>query len=235
MTRQWKILIAEDEKNIRDGLVDALELEGYAVSAAKDGGEALRHYHEWRPDVMLLDIMMPVKNGYEVCREIRRRDGDTPVIMLTAKSEEIDKVLGLELGADDYVCKPFSLRELNARIKAVLRRMNHDKEPPETEERTTIAFGDVVIDVDKMTGNKAGQVFEVTRKEVDMLSYFLSREGCVVKRRDLMTFVWGPGNHGATRTLDQTIANLRKKIEADTRSPRHIKTVYGIGYKFERG
>ncbi|MDT8389400.1 MAG: response regulator transcription factor [Lentisphaeria bacterium] len=235
MTRQWKILIAEDEKNIRDGLVDALELEGYAVSAAKDGGEALRYYHEWRPDVLLLDIMMPVKNGYDICREIRRRDADTPVIMLTAKSEEIDKVLGLELGADDYVCKPFSLRELNARIKAALRRINHDKEPPALEKQMTITFGDVVIDMDKMTGNKAGQIFEVTRKEVEILSFFLSREGCVVKRRDLMTFVWGPGYHGATRTLDQTIANLRKKIEADTRSPRHIKTVYGIGYKFERG
>lgn len=235
MSKQWKILVAEDESNIREGLVDALELEGYAVSAAKDGGEALKYYHEWAPDLLLLDIMMPVKNGYDVCREIRRRDAGIPVIMLTAKSEEIDKVLGLELGADDYVCKPFSLRELNARIKAVLRRMNHDRESPETETEHIIAFGDVVIEVDKMTGKKGTQVFEVTRKEVEILSYFLSRESCVVKRRDLMAFAWGPGYHGATRTLDQTIANLRKKIETDTRHPRFIKTVYGIGYKFERG
>ena len=234
MSKQWKILVAEDESNIREGLVDALELEGYAVSAAKDGGEALKYYHEWKPDLLLLDIMMPVKNGYDVCRDIRRRDTRTPMIMLTAKGEEIDKVLGLELGADDYVCKPFSLRELNARIKAVLRRIKHDVSSTKAAKREVIAFGDVVIEVDKMMGKKGEKSFEVTQKEVEILSYFLSREGCVVKRRDLMAFAWGPGYHGATRTLDQTIANLRKKIETDTRHPRFIKTVYGIGYKFER-
>lgn len=235
MSKQWKILVAEDESNIREGLVDALELEGYAVSAAKDGGEALHYYHKWKPDLLLLDIMMPVKNGYDVCRDIRRRDAETPVIMLTAKGEEIDKVLGLELGADDYVCKPFSLRELNARIKAVLRRINHEVSSTQDEHPGLIAFGDVVIEVDKMTGKKGQRTFEVTQKEVEILSCFLSHESCVVKRRDLMAFVWGPGYHGATRTLDQTIANLRKKIETDTRNPQFIKTVYGIGYKFERG
>lgn len=230
-----KILVAEDDNNIREGLIDALELEGFSVAGACNGREALKVYTEWEPDLLLLDIMMPGKSGYDVCREIRRGNQQIPIIMLTAKGEEIDKVLGLELGADDYVCKPFGLRELMARINAALRRStvnNESQQNRETDIGDTITFGDVTIETRKMLGQKNGQEFEVTQKELDILSYFLKRKNEVVKRNDLMAYVWGPDYYKHTRTLDQTIANFRKKIETDTKNPLYIKTVYGVGYKF---
>lgn len=230
-----RILVAEDDRHIREGLLDALELEGFETSGAENGREALKFYNDWQPDLILLDIMMPVKSGYDVCREIRRGNQAIPIIMLTAKGEEIDKVLGLELGADDYICKPFGLRELMARINAALRRAELSgvaSTPAEDESDAVMQFGDVTINAETMCGEKAGEAFEITKKELTILTYFWQHRQKVIKRNDLLAYVWGPEYHSFTRTLDQTIANLRKKIEADTRQPIHIKTVYGIGYKF---
>jgi len=218
--------------NIREGLVDALEMEGYQVEAAADGSEAIKFYAQWQPDLIILDVMMPRKSGYDVCREIRRGNPDIPIIMLTAKGEEIDKVLGLELGADDYVTKPFGLRELMARIGAVLRRSQGASEQnlPESE---NLAFGKIEIDIPKMRGRRNGESFDLTQKEIELLKYFLARPGEVLDRNELLNVAWGPGYHGFTRTLDQHLVQLRKKIEDDPKNPRHIQTVYGIGYRFE--
>lgn len=236
MNSQRRVLIAEDDPNIRDGLVDALEMEGFTVTAAANGREALKFHNQWRPDLIILDIMMPIKSGYDVCREIRRGDSRVPIIMLTAKGEEIDKVVGLELGADDYVCKPFGLRELMARIHAVLRRATPPPDADSAKDRPAdldvITFGDVKIEASKMIGTKGKTEFPVTRKELDILRYFVSRPQEVVRRDELIAYAWGPDYQGFSRTLDQTIANLRKKIEDDTRSPRYVLSVYGVGYKF---
>lgn len=236
MNMTKRILIAEDDNHIRDGLIDALEQEGFDVTAAVNGREALRFYNEWKPDLLVLDIMMPVKSGYDVCREIRRGNPTIPIIMLTAKGEEIDKVLGLELGADDYVCKPFGLRELMARINAVLRRSELSQSVAVDEKQSgpteLIEFGNIRIEIRKMTGAKGTCPFEITRKELDIIRFFMNHQDEVVHRNDLLAYAWGPDYHGFSRTLDQTIANLRKKLEDDTRNPQYIRTVYGIGYKF---
>lgn len=234
MNRSVKILVAEDEENIRDGLVDALELEGFQVMGARDGSETLKYYTQWQPDLIVLDVMMPKKSGYDVCREIRRGNPTIPIIMLTAKGEEIDKVLGLELGADDYVTKPFGLRELMARISAVLRRSQNSVSPENNSvEDDVFNFGDTEIDVRKMRVCKNGKDFPVTQKEITLLKYFLNHEGEALDRNELLNIAWGPGYHGFTRTLDQHIVQLRKKIEDDHKNPKYIKTVYGVGYRYE--
>ncbi|OGV47576.1 MAG: DNA-binding response regulator [Lentisphaerae bacterium GWF2_44_16] len=230
-----KILVVEDEENIREGLIDALGMEGYEVKGVADGREALKYYTQWEPELLLLDIMMPHKSGYDICREIRRGNPHIPIIMLTAKGEEIDKVLGLELGADDYITKPFGLRELAARISAVLRRAYPSEEPRKENftELSEIKFGDVQIDIKTMRGKKGKEEFELSRREIDMLLYFTKHKSEVLDRYNLMMAVWGSEHRGFSRTLDQHIVQLRKKIEDDPKNPEYIKTVYGIGYRFD--
>jgi DNA-binding response OmpR family regulator len=224
-----RLLIVEDDPAILTGLRDLLQGEGFAVVQAVTGTAALASYAEAAPDLILLDVMIPEKSGYDVCREIRRTDSVTPVIMLTAKSQEIDRVVGLELGADDYVVKPFGASELVARIRAVLRRGRPRKSPRDEQ---PLSFGDVTVDPRTMRGNKDGRPFDVSRRELSLLQVFVSREGQALDRITLMDEVWGVRYEGTTRTLDQHIAGLRKKVENDPSHPRHITTVHGIGYRF---
>ena len=233
MSKKIKILVAEDDSNIREGLTDALEFEGYEVFSAADGSKALKAYAQLHPDLILLDVMMPRKNGYEVCREIRRGNRDIPIIMLTAKSEEIDKVLGLELGSDDYITKPYSLRELTARIAAVLRRSRREKENNKTEyQGDELEFGKVKVDLKRLIATTPNGEVELSAREIELLKYFMLHPGVVLDRDDILAEVWGMNYHGFSRTLDQHIVQLRKKIEPDPKKPSHIKTVYGIGYRF---
>jgi len=224
----YKILIAEDDRNIRRGLADALELEGYRAIEAADGGEALKLFHESKPDLLLLDIMMPGLSGYEVCRRIRNDDPLVPVIMLTAKGEEIDKVLGLELGADDYVTKPFGLRELSARISAQLRRRRNERESadatPTPPDR--FPFGPWEIDRRQLRAFRAGETAELTPREIALLELFAAHPGEALARDFIMREVWD-ANVFSSRTLDQHLVALRRKLEP----PRLIETVYGIGYR----
>jgi DNA-binding response OmpR family regulator len=224
-----RILVAEDDRSILTGLIDLLEGEGYDVITAADGGQALKMYERDKPHLLLLDVMMPVMSGYDVCRAVRGRDTTTPVLMLTAKGQEVDKVVGLELGADDYIVKPFGVNELLARIRAALRRAGaRDTRPDDTP----IAFGDVTVDPKTLTGRRGKESFEVTPREVHLLQEFVRHDGEVLDRNALLDRVWGIRYEGTTRTLDQHIAKLRQKIEADPAEPRHIITVHGAGYRF---
>jgi DNA-binding response OmpR family regulator len=233
-----RVLVVEDDPAILTGLVDLLEGEGFAVVQASTGPAALARHAEGPLDLVLLDVMIPEKSGYDVCREIRRTDPVTPVIMLTAKGQEIDRVVGLELGADDYVVKPFGANELVAWIRAVLRR-GRPREMPRgsaaghgPRDERPLGFGDVTVDPRTMKGIKAGREFDVSRRELALLQLFISREGQALDRYTLMDEVWGVRYEGTTRTLDQHIAGLRKKVEDDPSHPRHITTVHGTGYRF---
>jgi DNA-binding response OmpR family regulator len=224
-----RILVVEDDPAILTGLTDLLEGEGYRVLAARDGAAAVSLHARERPDLVLLDIMLPGKHGYDVCREIRRIDTVTPVIMLTAKGEEVDKVVGLELGADDYIVKPFGASELLARMRAVQRRGRPRRDARGDQPLT---FGDVTVDPRTMKGVRGQRAFAVSRRELALLQLFASRPEEVLDRDTLLQEVWGVRYEGTTRTLDQHIAGLRKKIEEDPARPRHIETVHGTGYRF---
>lgn len=234
-----RILIAEDEIAIREGLVDLLESEGYAVTAVADGEAAVEAWKAGGIDLALLDIMMPHLSGYDVCREIRKRDTVVPVVFLSAREEEIDKVLGLELGADDYVVKPFGVRELVARIKAALRRSESTAAthgPAGSPE--PFSFGDCLVDPARYTvtvsRGSGERVHELSARELGLLRWFYENPGTVHSRDSLLEQFWGVSYGGTTRTLDQHIAKLRQKIEQDTDEPRHILTVHGTGYRFNR-
>jgi DNA-binding response OmpR family regulator len=227
-----KILVAEDDPSILTGLVDLLESEGYIVVKASDGVQAIRLFEREHPDLVLLDVMMPQQSGYDVCRQIRAADAVVPVLMLTAKGQEVDKVVGLELGADDYIVKPFGINELLARVRAAFRRVQAKNEKPDTR---PIEFGAVRIDPKTLEGRRGKEQFEVTPREVRLLQEFQAHEGEVIKRDDLLERIWGVRFEGTTRTLDQHIAKLRQKIEADPADPRHIVTVHGVGYRFYSG
>jgi DNA-binding response OmpR family regulator len=227
--KKEKILIVEDDSAILTGLVDLLSGEGYEVCEAKDGKTALSLYESEKPTLILLDIMIPEKSGYDVCREIRKKDPMTPILMLTAKGQEVDKVVGLELGADDYIVKPFGLNELLARIRARLRRIDAR---PQKKEHSPISFGDVFIDPKTLKGTKGKKDFSVSAREIDLLRLFLQHDGEVIERFTLLDEIWGIRYEGTTRTLDQHIAKLRQKIEENPASPRHILTVHGVGYRF---
>ncbi len=231
------ILIVEDDAAILSGLIDLLEGEGFKVWSARDGRKALGVYRDKRPDLVLLDIMIPEVSGYDVCREIRRTDGRTPIIMLTAKSEEIDMVVGLEIGADDYIVKPFSVKELLARIRAALRRASAG--PGEAKKRkwddTPIEFADVTIYPGTLKGRKGKTEFSLTLREVQLLQFFAGHDGEALDRSLILDEVWGLKYEGTTRTLDQHVARLRRKIERDASAPEHILTVHGVGYRFTSG
>jgi DNA-binding response OmpR family regulator len=226
-----RLLIVEDDPHIRLGLVDALEGEGYEVAGISHGAEVLPYLKQARPDLMILDVMLPGKSGFDICRDVRAARLDLPILMLTAKGQAIDKVLGLELGADDYVTKPFGVRELLARVHALLRR----SAPPPAEAGPAtpgrIAFGDVEIDVAAMRGTRAGEKFDLSSRELKVLAVLYRRAGEVVSRNQLLDEVWGVEYFGTTRTLDQVIVRLRQKLE--TGEPRHLLTVHGVGYRLE--
>jgi DNA-binding response OmpR family regulator len=231
-----KILIAEDDANIRQGLVATLESEGYAVTAAADGAQALRLFPQEKFDLVLLDVMMPKASGYDVCRELRARGTRVPVLFLTAKGEEIDKVVGLKLGADDYVTKPFGVHELLARIEALLRRsrtLAAAGTGAEAALAPVIALGTASIDCRKFTAVVAGRTSDLTARELRLAEVFAGHPGEVLTRDALLNAVWGVDYFGTTRTLDQHIAQLRKKIEVEPESPRTIVTVHGVGYRYD--
>jgi two-component system alkaline phosphatase synthesis response regulator PhoP len=223
-----KILIIEDEADLVKGLKLNLSDEGYEVDWAADGREGLRRALEEAPDLVILDIMLPGMNGLEVCRELRQKKANTPVIMLTAKGEEVDKVVGLEIGADDYMTKPFSVRELLARIKAHLRR---EKREPRSVPKTCV-FGEVEVDFVHFKVRREGKESDLTALEVDILKYLIAHKGEVVSREALLDKVWGYDKFPTTRTIDNHILKLRKKIEDDPSRPRHIFSIYGEGYRF---
>ncbi len=223
-----KILIIEDEEDLVKGLKLNLADEGYEVDFALNGKEGLEKALNEKPDLILLDIMLPGMNGLEICKELRQKKLDIPILMLTARGEEIDKVIGLEIGADDYISKPFSIRELLARVKAHLRREHRGSEavPPVVQLET------VKIDFGHYKVIRGGDETDLTSLEVDVLRYLIEQNGKVVSRDDLLDKIWGYEKFPTTRTIDNHILKLRKKIELDPNHPRHILTVYGGGYRF---
>ncbi len=224
-----KILVIDDEKPIADILQFNLKKEGFEVYCAYDGIEALEKVEEIQPDLILLDIMLPLKDGMEVCREVRKKY-DTPIIMLTAKDSEIDKVLGLELGADDYVTKPFSTRELLARVKANLRRQQANSNPSSEDENKEITIGALTIHPDAYIVSKRGDTIELTHREFELLYYLAKHIGQVMTREHLLQTVWGYDYYGDVRTVDVTVRRLREKIEDNPSHPGWIVTRRGVGY-----
>ena len=221
------VLIVEDDRNIAELLQMYLEKEGYAVTVAADGGQGLAKFRAIKPDLVLLDVMMPVMDGWAVCRAIRA-ESQTPVIMLTAKGEEIDRILGLELGADDYIVKPFSPREVVARIKAVLRRTSEQQ----SNDDGRVTLNGLVIDIKSYTVTLKGQPVICTPKEIEILYMLASNPGQVFTREQLLNKVWGYDFAGETRTVDTHIKRIRAKLD-NTGLNWSIKTIYGVGYKFE--
>lgn len=223
-----KILVVDDEKAINDIIQYNLESEGYEITSAYDGQECLDIFKSQKFDLIILDIMMPKLDGFSVLREIRKTS-QTPVIMLTAKQEEVDKVLGLELGADDYVVKPFSIRELTARIKAILRRNGLESE---AKGQNTIKIKDLILDLDKYSLQKEGQDINLTLREYELLKYLIERKGQVISREELLSEVWDYEYYGDIRTVDVTIRRLREKIEDKGKDYKYILTKRGVGYYF---
>jgi DNA-binding response OmpR family regulator len=223
-----RILIIEDEPDMAAGLKDNFEYEGHEVIVAGDGEAGLAMALSHTPDLIILDLMLPKKSGLDICRELRMRKNKTPIIMLTAKGQEIDKVLGLELGADDYITKPFSVRELLARVKAVLRR-SPDKEESESESAT---MGRLILNFRYFEAADLDGPIELTHREFELLKYFHEHAGRTISRDELLNQVWGYESYPTSRTVDNHILNLRKKLEPDPARPRHLLTVHGIGYKY---
>jgi len=223
-----KILIIEDEPDLVKGLKLNLSDEGFDVDWAVNGVDGLRKAIDEAPDLIILDLMLPEMDGLEVCRRLRQKSINIPVIMLTAKGGEIDKVVGLEIGADDYMTKPFSIRELLARIKARLRHSEREvKQVPEL-----YSFGEIEIDFTRFKIRRKGKELDLTSLETDILKYFIIHRGEVVSRDDLLNKIWGYDKYPTTRTIDNHILKLRKKIEEDPAHPRYILSVYGGGYRF---
>jgi DNA-binding response OmpR family regulator len=225
------LLVVEDDAHIRLGLCDALRAEGYDVTECCHGGEAVALIRQRAPDLVVLDIMLPGKSGYDVCREVRAAKQRVPILMLSAKGQEIDKVVGLELGADDYVTKPFSLRELLARVHALLRRATAESNGGEIPEE--IAFGSVHIDTKALRGRRGKKIFELTPRELRVLAVLWRERGNAVSRDAILNEVWGIEYYGTTRTLDQLVVKLRQKIEDVPGEPRWLCTVHGLGYRLE--
>ena len=224
-----KILVVDDEKKIVDIVAYNLNKEGYEVVVARDGEKGLEAFEKERPDLVILDIMMPKMDGFEACRKIREKS-QTPIIMLTARADEVDKVLGLELGADDYMVKPFSQRELMARIKANLRRTVRKKDAVTSSVET---FGDLEIDSERYEVRRKGEVLELTHREFELIKFLATQNSKVFSREALLEKVWGYEYFGDVRTVDVTIRRLRSKVEENPENPKYILTKRGVGYYFK--
>ena len=226
-----KILVVDDEEALVRLITYNLAREGFATISAGDGNEARDLIKKEHPDLVILDLMLPGKDGLEICKELRKENLDLPIIMLTARDEEIDRVLGLEMGADDYVTKPFSVRELMARVKAVLRRKNEAREQTEVEPR--VAVGPFILKPEQYEIYLDGSLLDLTLKEYELLELLIRNRGRVLKREFLLQALWDYADGVSTRVLDVHVSKLREKIEADSKNPRYIKTIRGLGYKFE--
>jgi DNA-binding response OmpR family regulator len=222
-----KILIVEDQKDMVTGLVFNLEAQGHEVRAAYDGQEGLASVEREKPDLIVLDIMLPKKDGFEVCRELRRKGHDIPILMLTARREEADKVLGLEIGADDYLTKPFGLSEFLARVKALLRRG-----AGKDVQLENCRFGTVEVDFKNYRATRDGIPVNLTQREFEMMKLFVRNRDKVISRNRFLNEIWGYDRFPTTRTVDAHIASLRQKLETDPEHPRFIVTAHGLGYKF---
>jgi two-component system alkaline phosphatase synthesis response regulator PhoP len=227
------ILIAEDDPHLRAGIVDLLSLEGFQCQVADDGAKALALFKAEKPEICVLDVMMPVMDGLTLCREIRRIDPLVPILLLSARGEEGDRVRGLEIGADDYVAKPFGARELVARIKAALRRTKVQGPPARTEPNGRLRMSDLEIDQKAMRAYRGEQRIDLTSREVAILAALYERRGQAVSRDELFDLCWGRDYMPNSRALDQYVSALRKKIEVDAASPRIIRTVHGVGYRYD--
>ena len=221
------ILVIEDDVSILRGLKDNLRFEGYEVLTAADGQEGIALALERSPDLVLLDIMLPGISGYDICRKVKEKKPDLPIIMLTARSKEVDKIAGLDLGADDYVTKPFSTPELLARIRAVLRRTHN-----ETSIQETYSFGDVVMDFKQYRTLINNEEIHLSAREYEIMKFFIKHAGDVIRRHVLLDEVWGYESYPTTRTVDNSILDLRKKLENEPSRPKHILSIRGVGYKF---
>jgi DNA-binding response OmpR family regulator len=224
-----RVLVIEDDPAILRGLADNLSFEGYDVMTASDGEAGYRLQKSAKPDLVILDLMLPRMSGLELCRKLRSEGVQTPILMLTARSEESDRIVGLDLGADDYMTKPFSVRELMARIRALLRRTKTGLALP-----NELRFADVEIDFLRFTAQRKGKALDMTRKEFAIVRLLASRSGEVVTRDELLNEVWGYENYPISRTVDNHIAALRAKLEADPAHPEYFRTVHGVGYQFVR-
>jgi DNA-binding response OmpR family regulator len=224
------ILVVEDDPSITLGLHMNLEAEGYEVTIAVDGEDGLARAVSSNIDLVILDVMLPKMNGFEVVKAIRSQGNHVPVVMLSARGAEMDKVMGLELGAEDYITKPFSLAELLARVKAVLRRDGIARQAPER----VVRAGDLEIDSALRQVTRAGQLVALTATEFDVLWCLVAASSRVLTRDDILTRVWGPGHHGTLRTIDNFLLQLRTKLESDPAEPEHLLTVRGVGYRFKR-
>jgi len=223
-----RILIIEDEQPLRRALTDNFAFEGYDVIAAEDGPSGYAKATSEKPDLVILDLMLPRMSGYDVCRKLRADGVTTPILMLTARGEEADRIAGLDIGADDYVTKPFSLGELGARVRALLRRAGRLRTMPDK-----LHLEGIEIDFSAYEAHKDGAPLELTRKEFQLLRLLVSRSGQAVTRDELLNEVWGQETHVTNRTVDTHVANLRSKLERDSRRPEHIATVHGIGYRWD--
>ena len=221
-----KILIIEDDSTLQQGLVESLQFHGFETISARDGRMGLQLHGQKKPDLIVLDIMLPGFDGYEICKEIRRHDEKTPIIMLTARDRENDKLLGFELGADDYLTKPFSLKELVARVQALLKRTAREKEAP-----TTVRIGTVEVLFRRFEIRRGKQTLDMTPKETAILRLLAANAPEVVSRDQIMDRVWGDEYDPSPRTIDNFILKLRQKIELDPARPEHLLTVHGAGYK----
>jgi DNA-binding response OmpR family regulator len=223
-----KVLVIEDDLAILRGLKDNLEYESYEVLTAVDGEAGYCLIKEKKPDLVILDLMLPKMNGYELCRKVRGENIATPILMLTARGEEIDRVMGLDLGADDYITKPFSIAELLARVRAVFRRIQKARTGDLPRE---LRVGDASVDFVRFEARKAGKALSLSRKEFGVLRYLAGRPGEVVTRDEILDEVWGYDQYPSTRTVDNHIALLRTKLEEDPSRPRRLLTIHGVGYK----
>jgi len=221
-----KILIVEDEREMARGLKDILEFEGYEVTTAGTGKEGLQAVTRREPDCILLDLMLPDINGYQVCEEIRRQKNKTPIIMLTAKAQDYDKIRGLEVGADDYMTKPFSVGELLARVKAILRRTGQY-----AQQIDVVRIGNSLVDVPHFVVRKGQREYSLSHYEVELFKLLYENVNEPVSRDEILDRVWGTENYPTNRTVDNFIVKLRKKLEEDYKNPKHILTIYGVGYK----
>ena len=226
------VLIVDDERSIVDILKFNLEKSEFDTICAYDGKEGLRLAQEKNPDLILLDVMLPLMDGFEVCKTLRSAGSNIPIIMITAREEETDKVLGLELGADDYITKPFSVRELIARVKANMRRIPAAEPAPEGEAGNTISFKDIVIDFDRHTVYKSGAPLELTQREYELIKFLAATPGKVVSRKELMSEVWQYDYYGDLRAVDVAVRRLREKLEDNPAEPVYVMTKRGVGYYF---